>query len=79
MLPAKLLQAGTQWQWGRVGMLQSWGTGQVTFLAKAEEGAAWPPRTLPGRRLLPAACAPAPVCERQAKGCTRTKSWGLGI
>lgn len=25
------------------------------------------------------ACARASVCETQAKGCTRTKSWGLGI
>lgn len=81
VLPAKMLWAGTRWQWGLAGMPQSWGTRQVTFCAKAEEGAAWPPRTFPARRLLPAACAcaRAPLREHQAKGCTRTKSWGLGI
>ena len=79
MLPAKLLQAGIQCQWGRMGMLRSWRTRQMTFCTEAEEGAVGLPRTFPMRRFLPAASARAPVCEHQAKGCTRTKSWGLGI
>ena len=80
--PAKLLRAGTQrpGEQGGPAVVREGGRGgarQVTFWIEAE-GGPWPPGTFPRRRMQP--CVRVCACaSAQAKGCTRTKSWGLGI
>lgn len=87
--PAKLLGAGTRRWWGQGDPLQPLGglregAKQVTFHTEAEEGRGAPEDLFLGRLLtIVPACACSRVrvlrCARaQAKGCTRTKSWGLG-